>query len=307
MEKSKDRHASTQSPCGSSDDGHLKPQALTEEELARKREREAKKAADLDRKRSLFAGASTPAKKPRKPTETEKTHNTITRMIPLTPLPLSASQKKAKSSDKQFQRFNDLAQDHDAAAKFDLPSLDEMHELDRWHLELQNLRNMKPEPDDYCDRAETLLEKINETAPRFKKQFELISDAVSCLYVANEKRQICKTNNDIAGMRAWGEIVQSLQCLGVNKILTILSKRKKEEEIKSAQEAEARKKAAAAAAAIVRQASSQEEVAASPAIDLTEDSTVPIATTTNSCLVLDEDGELVELDSLFEGGGEKCT
>ena len=115
-------------------------------------------------------------------------------MIPLRPLPLSASQKKAKPSDKQFQRFNDLAQDRDAAAKFDLPSLDEMHELDRWMLDLENLRNMTPGPDDYC-RAEALLKKINETTPRFKRQFELISDALSCFYVANEKRQIYKTNH----------------------------------------------------------------------------------------------------------------
>ena len=99
---------------------------------------------------------------------------------------------------------------------------------------------MKPEPEDYCDRAEKLLQKINETAPRFKNQFQLISDAVSCFYVAIEKRQTCKTNNDIAGMRAWMEIIQSLQCLGVNEIITVLSQRKKEEETKAAQEAEAR-------------------------------------------------------------------
>ena len=174
MEKSKDRRTTAPAPGGSSDDGHLKPRALTEEELAKKKEREGNIAADLDRKRSLFAGASTSAKKPN-PTETEKTHDTFTRMIPLRPLPLSASQKKAKPSDKQFQRFNDLAQDRDAAAKFDLPSLDEMHELDRWRLDLQNLQNMTPEPDNYCDRAEALVNKIKETVPRFKMQFELIS------------------------------------------------------------------------------------------------------------------------------------
>jgi hypothetical protein len=71
----------------------LKPRALSKEELAKKKEREGNIAADLDRKRSLFAGASTSAKKP-KPTETEKTHDTFTRMIPLRPLPLSASQKR---------------------------------------------------------------------------------------------------------------------------------------------------------------------------------------------------------------------
>ena len=59
MEKSKDRRTTAPAPGGSSDDGHLKPRALTEEELAKKKEREGNIAADLDRKRSLFAGAST--------------------------------------------------------------------------------------------------------------------------------------------------------------------------------------------------------------------------------------------------------
>lgn len=146
MDKSKDRHTTT-SPCGSSDDGDLKQKALTEEELLKKLQKEKNKAADIERKRALFEGATTSAAKKPKPTEMEKTHHIIARMIPLTPLPLSASQKKAKPSNSEFQRFIGMEQDPDAAAKFDLPSLDEMNELDQWKLDFENLRNMNPEPD----------------------------------------------------------------------------------------------------------------------------------------------------------------
>ena len=299
-ESKEDRHTTKSALCGAADDdGHLKPRALTEEELKRKKEKEENIALDQERKRAIFSTAASSAKKP-KTVKVEKTHNIITRMIPLTPLPLTAFQKKAQPSTKEYQKFHDSVLDPDAAAEFDLPSLDEIHQLDEWKAELANLKSMDPEPEDYCDRAEPLLRNIDETEPRIKKRVQIISDAVTCFYVATAKKRMCKEDDDINGMRAWGEILQSLEKLGVNKILTTLAKRKKEEEMKAAQEAEARKKAAAAAAATTRQQSSSQEVAAAaPSIDLTEDSSTTMA---SSCLVLDENGELVELNSLFEEG-----
>mmetsp|Transcript_12076 Transcript_12076/g.17358 ORF Transcript_12076/g.17358 Transcript_12076/m.17358 type:complete len:112 (-) Transcript_12076:408-743(-) len=102
----------------------------------------------------------------------------------------------------------------DTTEKLELPPLEDMDELDRCKLDYEKLRRMNPEPEDYCDRAES-----NEMEPHLKQTFRHISDAVACYYVASARRIICKNKDDIDGMRAWGEVLTSLKSLGVSDIM----------------------------------------------------------------------------------------
>ena len=84
----------------------------------------------------------------KKPKVVDKMIDIMLRTIPLQPLPLTLMEQKAKPSSEEYQRFNTL------------PSLEEMDELDRLKSEYDTLYHTTPEPDDYFDRAQLLLDEI---------------------------------------------------------------------------------------------------------------------------------------------------
>ena len=144
----------------------------------------------------------------KKPKVVDKMIDIMLRTIPLQPLPLTLMEQKAKPSSKEYQRFNNMAKRK--AGKIALPSLEEMDELDRLKSEYDTLYHTTSEPDDYCDRAQLLLDEIEGREPLFKKNLQLIADAVSSSYLLAAKRTMCKESHDVARMRAWNEISPSL-------------------------------------------------------------------------------------------------
>jgi len=137
----------------------------------------------------------------KKPKVVDKMIDIMLRTIPLQPLPLTLMEQKAKPSSKEYQRFNNMAKRK--AGKIALPSLEEMDELDRLKSEYDTLYHTTPEPDDYFDRAQLLLDEIEGREPLFKKNLQ-------SYYPVAAKRTMCKESHDVARMRAWNEISPSL-------------------------------------------------------------------------------------------------
>ena len=182
----------------------------------------------------------------------EKIRDIMFRMILLKPLPLSASELQANATDEKYQKFVTMAE---RGERYELPTIEEMDNLDRYRSEYHTLFHTSPEPEDYCARARLLGDEIIATQPMIMEQFRLISNAVSCHNLATAMRGLCKDNHDIDGMLAWSGIITSLETLGVKEILATLGQMKMEEQTKVKQGANARKKSAADA--VIAQVTSQ--------------------------------------------------
>lgn len=211
--------------------------------------------------------------------------------ILLKALPLTPAAIKILIPSK-YNNYVQMARD---GIKMKVPSYEEMKMADDAELEYEQLKNIKPEPENYLQRARECKEAIDRLgAHEMRGQIKILADAVKAYHEAVAMRERCKhSDDDIDKLEEWTNVVNSFACLGVPDFLAQEVERRrllKEAADAKKKAAEAKKKADAAAAS----ARAQED---EDGVVVLDDDSVD-----DGGYIKDADGNDVPVKSVFEPG-----
>ena len=190
-------------------------------------------------------------------------------------------------NDEKYQRFVKMS--YNMNGEIPVPTWEEIERIDTLKKQYTELKTADDEPEDYYERCEFLLTQINDIEPRLKEQMILVSEATSHFHTATQMRKYCKDNDDLSGMKLWGEIAKALTCLGIEDLIATEKDRRwaRSEELAKAKAAELEK---------AREDLAAKEAAASES--MTDDDSSELDTV----MIKDKDGKEVALDSVLESG-----
>jgi len=237
----------------------------------------------------LFANQRSSNKKAKTLTFEEGT----VKMIQLRPGPFAGAaefKKLGKPTDEKYQKYISMSED---GVKLNLPTEDEMKEIDSIVKKMEELRTMSPQPEDYYPQQRLLQEQRISIEPEIIRMRNDFADAAKAFHAASYCQSVCKANDELDEGEEWDDVIKAIVCLGVPDTLKELRKKDKEKRMLRDEE-DKRKRQEERSSGTSERTSTTDNDREGTEVDREEPD--------NSVTIRDSNGNFVPVHSLLQGG-----
>jgi hypothetical protein len=172
----------------------------------RKREEATTKASNLFNQPKKIKSYDSTNKKP---TTDVPIYKIMKQQIYLKPMAMTATEsEKYVPGSEPFVSYVRLS--HDGEKTISAPSSTDIKLVDNLKSELNALKALDEEPEDFYEQASSIQARINTIEPHILQHIKVLGDATKAYHIAITKRNNCKNNNNFEEGRLWKEVVDAL-------------------------------------------------------------------------------------------------